>query len=70
MAIFTDATVSDVSVTVDDGKGRSASITFEKDCAVFHRARPSQGKKARIPYADLLDLALKHNPRFFEKVAR
>jgi hypothetical protein len=68
MVTFTDASVSDVSVTVEDSNGRSASISFEPQSMTFHRSRPNQGKCAKIAYEDLLDMVLKYNPRFFDKV--
>jgi hypothetical protein len=67
---FTDAKISDVSISVRDEKGRAASITFSADGIVFHKLRPKRSKAAHVSYAQLLDLAAETNPEFFERPKR
>jgi hypothetical protein len=62
---FTDASVSDVLISIEDRYGRKASLSFEPDQIVLNRHRPYQGRTARITYDQLLDLALQAFPDFF-----
>lgn len=62
---FTDASVSHALISVEDSKGRKASLSFEAEEIVLNRHRPHQGRTARVTYDQLLDLALEGHPDFF-----